>query len=269
MDRDSPGHFGAGFGAEFLLISALLLVACGPVLAQTAAGSFLLTSGQVQIQRSGGATIGAAAGVGINVGDRIITGARSHAVVMLNDQSRLELGSASSIRLDQLTTTGGSISTRVTLFSGVLRSVVSGASGGAPASYQVCTPNGIAALRGSKFDTAYTENVIRPGYQGCDRYTDVSVYEGTVNLAATTTPNASQDVGEGYEATIPCDKPPTPPGPLAMTGAVSLDSANAGGGARFAGGMPVSGGATPPVSVDVTTTAPPPASPPITAVQGR
>jgi ferric-dicitrate binding protein FerR (iron transport regulator) len=269
MGRDCPSRSGAGLGAELLLISALLLVASKPVPAQTAAGSFLSTSGQVQIQRSGGPTIGAAAGVGVNVGDRIVTGAKSHAVVMLNDQSRLELGTASSVRLDQFTTTGGSTSTRVTLFSGVLRSVVSGASGGAPARFQVCTPNAIAALRGAKFDTAYTENVIRPGYQGCDRYTDVSVYEGSVNLAATTTPNASQDVGEGYEATLPCDKPPTPAGPLAMTGAVSLDSANAGGGARFAGGMPVSGGAAPPVSVDVTTTAPPPASPPITAVQGR
>ena len=269
MDRGSPSHFGARFGAEFLLISVLLLAACGPVLAQTAAGSFLLTSGQVQIQRSGGPTIGAAAGVGVNVGDRIITGARSHAVVMLNDQSRLELGSASSIRLDQFTPTGGSTSTRVTLFSGVLRSLVSGASGGAPARYQVCTPNAVAALRGSKFDTAYTENVIRPGYQGCDRYTDVSVYQGTVNLAATTTPNASQQVDEGYEATIPCDKPPTPAGPLAMTGAVSLDSANAGGGGQFAGTVPAaSSGAAPPVSVDVTTTAPP-ASPPISAAQGR
>ena len=146
---------------------------------------------------------------------------------------------------------------------------MNGAPGSAPSSYQVCTPNGIAAPRSSKFDTAYTENVIRPGYQGCDRYTDISVYEGTVNLAATTTPRASQDVGEGYEATIPCDKPPTSPGPLAMTGAVSLDSANAsGGGARFA--IPVSGGAAPPpASIDVTTTAPAPASPPITAVQGR
>jgi ferric-dicitrate binding protein FerR (iron transport regulator) len=260
----------AVFGAEVLLISALLLVASGPVLAQTAAGSFLQTSGQVQIQRSGGPTIGAAAGVGVNVGDKIVTGARSRAVVVLNDQSRLELGTASSVRLDQFTTTGGSVATRVTLLSGVLRSVVSGASGNAPSSYQVCTPNAIAAPRSSKFDTAYTENVIRPGYQGCDRYTDISVYEGTVNLAATTTPGASQDVGEGYEATIPCDKPPTSPGPLAMTGAVSLDSANAGGGgARFAGGMPVSSGVVPPASLDATTAAPPPASPPITAVQGR
>ena len=176
-------RYSAGFGAELLLISALVLVASGPALAQTAAGSFYSVSGQVQIQRAGGATIGAAAGVGVNVGDRIVTGANGHAVIMLNDQSRLELGPASSITLDEFTITGGATSTRVSLFSGVLRSLVNAASGGAPANYQVHTPNAVAAVRGTKFDTAYTENVIRPGYQGCEQYTDVSVYQGTVNLA--------------------------------------------------------------------------------------
>ena len=97
-------------------------------------------------------------------------------------------------------------------------------------------------MRGTRFDTAYSENVIRPGYQGCERYTDVSVYQGTVNLAPIGTPNAGQDVSAGYEATLPCDKPPTAPGPLAMTGAVSLESASAGG-AQFTGAAPSSGGA--------------------------
>ena len=101
----------------------------------------------MQIQRSGGATIGAAAGVGVNVGDRIVTGANGHAVIVLNDQSRLELGPGSSITLDQFTITGGSDSTRVSLFSGVMRSLVNAASGGAPANYQVHTPNAVAAVR--------------------------------------------------------------------------------------------------------------------------
>src|SRR5512135_2058286 len=139
MGRERRGYACSGFGAEVLLMGALLLVPAGPVLAQTAAGSFVSTNGQVQLQRSGGPAIAAAAGVGVNVGDKIITGARSRAVVMLNDQSRLELGTASAVRLDQFTTAGGSVSTRVTLLSGVLRSVVSGTSGGAPSSYQVCT----------------------------------------------------------------------------------------------------------------------------------
>jgi len=238
-----------------LLISALLLVVSGPALAQTAAGSFLSVNGPVQIQRSGGATIGAAAGVGVNVGDRIVTGANGHAVIVLNDQSRLELGPASSITLDQFTVSGGAAATRVSLFSGVMRSLVNAASGGAAADYQVHTPNAVAAVRGTKFDTAYSENVIRPGYQGCEKYTDVSVYQGTVNLAPVGTPNAGEDVHAGYEATLPCDKPPTGGGPLSMTGAVSLESANAGG-ASFAGAAPGSSAAPVPacpVCVNTTT----------------
>src|SRR5208282_347093 len=228
MRRDRTNHR-AGVAARLLIVSALLLLISGPVLAQTVAGSFQSVAGQVQIQRAGGATIGAAAGVGVNVGDRIITGPNGHAVIILNDQSRLELGPASSITLDEFTVTGGATATRVSLFSGVMRSLVSASSGGAPADYQVHTPNAVAAVRGTRFDTAYSENVIRSGYQGCEKYTDVSVYQGTVNLAPVGTPNAGEDVHAGYEATLPCDKPPTGGGPLSMTGAVSLESANAGG----------------------------------------
>ena len=123
------------------------------------------------------------------------------------------------------------------------------------ANYQVHTPNAVAAVRGTKFDTAYSENVIRPGYQGCEKYTDVSVYQGTVNLAQIGSPNTGEDVRAGYEATVPCDKPPTESGPLSMTGAVSLESANAGG-ASFAGAAPGSSAAPVPacpVCVNMTT----------------
>jgi len=243
--RPARSHYSAVFGALLFLISAPVLMVSGPALAQTAAGSFSSVSGQVQIQRAG-AIVGAASGVGVNVGDRIVTGASGHAVIMLNDQSRLELGPVSSITLDEFTVTGGAATTRVGLFSGVLRSLVNVTSGGAAANYQVHTPNAVAAVRGTKFDTAFTENTIRPGYQGCERYTDVSVYQGTVNLAPLATPNLGQDIGSGYEATLPCDRPPTAPGPLAMTGAVSLDSAVAGGGGLFIGAVPGSSGAPPP-----------------------
>ena len=252
-------RYSAGFAAGVLVLGALLLGLSGSALAQTTAGSFQSVIGPVQIQRAGGTTIGAAVGVGVNVGDRIVTGVTGHAVIILNDQSRLELGPASSVTLDQFTITGGASATRVSLFSGVLRSVVNAASGGAAANYQVHTPNATAAVRGTRFDTAYTENVIRPGYQGCDKYTDVSVYQGTVNLAPNGNPAAGEDVGAGYEATLPCDKPPTNPGPLAMTGAVSLETANAGGGATFISSSASSGGAPPPacpVCVNVTTVTP-------------
>ncbi len=232
--RRNRSHYSALFGVELVLMSALVLVVSGPALAQTAAGSFSSVSGQVQIQRAG-STIGGASGVGVDVGDRIVTGADGHAVIVLNDQSRLELGPSANITLDQFTVTGGATSARVGLFSGALRSLVNASSGGAPANYQVHTPNAVAAVRGTRFDTVYTENTIRPGYKGCDKYTDVAVFQGTVNLAPSAVPNAGQDVGAGYEATVPCDQTPTSPGPLGMTGAFG-----------FAGPPPGVAGAPPP-----------------------
>jgi FecR protein len=275
--RGEPLRYSAGFVAGVLLLIALLLLPAAQALAQTTAGSFQTVSGQVQIQRTGGATIGAATGVGVNVGDRIITGPTGHAVILLTDNSRLELGPASSITLDQFTLTGAAPVTRVSLFSGVLRSLVNASAGGAPADYQVHTPNAVAAVRGTRFDTAYSENVIRPGYQGCEKYTDVSVYQGTVNLAPAGNPALGKDVHAGYESTLPCDKPPTDGGPLSMTGAVSLDSALAGGAASsFIGASAGSGGAPPPACpVCVSMTAPtggghppppPPPPPPYVAV---
>jgi hypothetical protein len=245
MRRDRPKFHDATLGAVLLLISALAVLRSAPAFAQAAAGSFSSVSGPVQIQR-GGSTIGAASGVGVDVNDRIVSGVGGHAVILLNDQSRLEIGPSSSITLDQFTVSGGATSTRVSLFSGVLRSVVNSATGGKVADYQVHTPNAVAAVRGTRFDTAYTENVIRSGYQGCEKYTDVSVYQGTVNLAPLSAPNAGEDVSAGYEATLPCDKAATAPGPLAMTGATSLDSAEAGGGGTsggFVSSQPGSGGA--------------------------
>jgi len=220
--RRNRSHFSVLFGVELLLTSALVLVVSGPALAQTVAGSFSSVSGQVQIQRAG-ATIGAASGVGVDVGDRIVSGADGHAVIVLNDQSRLELGPSSTITLDQFTISGGTTSTRVGLTSGVLRSLVNASASGAAANYQVHTPNAVAAVRGTRFDTAYTENIIRPGYKGCEKYTDVAVYQGTVNLAPAANPNGGEDVGAGYEATLPCDQFPTAPGPLGMTGATGFE----------------------------------------------
>ena len=67
MRRDNRSHLSAGFGAGLLFASALLLLVSGSAMAQTAAGSFASVTGQVTIQRTGGATIGAATGVGVNV----------------------------------------------------------------------------------------------------------------------------------------------------------------------------------------------------------
>lgn len=242
MTQRSRTHLLSVLGAAVVWLSALSLAAPELAFAQAAAGSITVATGQVQLQR-GGATSAATAGTAVNVGDRVVTGLDGHAGIVLSDQSRLELGPASAINIDQLGGAGAP-ATHVSLFSGVLRSIVN-ATGGAAAAYEVHTPNAVAAVRGTRFDTAYSEGAVRPFYDGCSRYTDVSVYEGTVNLASSAAPNAGEDVGAGYEATVPCQFSPVPPGPLAMTGAASYGG-GAGATSGFAGAMPGASGAPSP-----------------------
>ncbi|MGH7815398.1 MAG: FecR family protein [Candidatus Binataceae bacterium] len=225
--------------AAAIAAMAALVIAPAAV-ADTPAGTISSVSGQVQIQKTGATAAPAAAGEAVSQSDRVITGADGHIVIVLSDRSKLELGASTSISLDQYSG-GGAAPTRVSLFSGILRSVVN-ASGGAPANFQVHTPNAVAAVRGTRFDVGYSEGAVRPGYDGCDRYSDVAVFEGTVVLASASDPNNGADVPAGYEATVPCGQAPAAAGPLGMTGAFSMGGENAG----FTGPPPGSGGAPPP-----------------------
>jgi FecR protein len=245
-------------GCIFLALAALVLLFVPSIAgAQTAAGSFTSVSGPVQIQRAG-ATIGAASGIGVDVGDRILTGADGHAVIVLNDQSKLDIAPSSNITLDQFTLTGGTATTRVGLVSGALRSLVTAATGGAAANYQVHTPNAVAAVRGTDFDTTYIEGAARPGYQGCQRYTDVRVREGVVAISNVANPGETVNVDAGFETTVPCMLPPLNAGPLGITGAAGPGSS---GGGRSAGGAAaaISGFSAPPPGGG--SSAPPPPAP--------
>ena len=91
MRRDRI-HFSARVVVGLLMVSALL-VASRTALAQTAAGSFQSVSGQVQIQRAGGATIGAATGVGVNVGNLGPTPAVHQTTAARLEKPRFALGS--------------------------------------------------------------------------------------------------------------------------------------------------------------------------------
>ena len=254
MLRVVPSVHSASLGVAAIALAMMLALVSPPIaFAQAPAGTISSARGQVQVQR-GATTSNAGPGTALSTGDRVFTGTNSRATLSLADGSSLELGPSTSMTIDSTAAAAGA-PTRVGLFSGVLRSIVN--AGGGAANYQVHTPNAVAAVRGTRFDTAYSEGVVRPGYEGCDRYTDVSVYAGRVNLANNAAPNAGTDVDAGYEATVPCQSQPTTPGPLAMTGAVSLDSAVGAGG--FVGTLPGSSGAPPPACpVCPGGTAPPP-----------
>ena len=98
----------------------------------------------------------------------------------LTDQSQLEIGALSSVVIDRylLAPPGGRAATSLSLFSGVMRSFVNSLC--RRPSFEVNTPNAVAAARGTIYDTAYTEGVTRPTFGDCIRFTDVSVDDGVV-----------------------------------------------------------------------------------------
>lgn len=250
------------FHLLFALAVVLAAILSAPsAFAQTAtAGSVTSSSGSVTIQR-GAATLGAAVGTPVDVGDRIVTGAGGHVIVLLSDQSTLELGDSSSIVVDQQTTSP--VATRVSLFGGELRSFVNHTIGAAAPNFEVHTPNAVAAARGTRFDTIYSSGNARPTFGDCRNFTDVEVQDGVVNLANAGAPAGGINVGAGYEATVPCFLAPTGAGPLGMTGASSF-SVSAGAGSSVGVISPVAPVPPPacPICVGPASAPNPPSPPP-------
>jgi hypothetical protein len=202
----------------FLVLILLAVFRPGQALAQAAnAGTISQVSGTVQIQR-GAATIPATQGMPVQVGDRVITGDDGHVVVLLTDQSTLELGDSSNIEITQ----HSGAATRVNLLAGVVRSFVNKTVGAAAPNFEVHTPNAVAAARGTLFDTAFLSGVSRPTYGDIHTFTDVSVRDGVVNLANVNNLAGGVDIPAGYESTVAGTLNAAAPGPLGMTGAVSF-----------------------------------------------
>jgi hypothetical protein len=229
----------------FFAFIVLFVLRPSDVFAQAAnAGTVSEVSGTVQLQR-GAATIPVTRGMPVEIGDRITTGDDGHVVVLLTDQSTLELSDSSNMVITQ----HAGAATQVNLASGVVRSFVNRTVGAAAPNFEVHTPNAVAAARGTLFDTAYTSNVTRPTFGNAHNFTDVSVYEGSVDVANAANPSAFTTVPAGYESTVAGTNNATSPGPLGMTGAVSFAGPGSHGG-------PGSSGTITPVS-----TVPPPSCP--------
>jgi hypothetical protein len=232
--------------------------------AQQVVGTVTQLVGSAQIQR-GTANIPVAQGTAIELHDRVATAARSTATVTLTSGGTLTLYYNTSLVFDQAVVgpaRGGSTGLR--LLEGAMRSVV-------PAlvqtqSFEIHTPNATAAVRGTDFDTSYFEGTVRPGYEGCQRYTDVNVREGVVAVSNLANPAEVVEVDAGFETTVPCLLPPLNAGPLGIAGAPGPGAAGGRGGGG--GGSAVTAGAgfsAPPPGGGSTGAPPPP--PPIKVVQ--
>ena len=224
--------------AGLILIVVCMIAGVRTARAQSAAGTVSSASGRVQIQR-GSATVAATPGTPVYQGDKIVCGADGKAVIILTDQSRLEISPSSTITLDQYTV-GGAAPTRIGLPVGILRSIVT-RMGGAPADFQVRTPNAIGAVRGTDFYISYIKGSPSVGL-GSSYYTEVDVIDGTVNLAQASAPGNGVDVGPGTSGTVVGNQPPehhprkfpTPqPTPTCSSPPTSVDQCKNGGWQQF------------------------------------
>ena len=254
------------------LVSLVVFFAPSIACAQQIVGRVSQLSGTAQIQRAG-ATIAVVQGISIELHDRLVTSVASSATVRLTSGITLTLGEHTNLTFDQNVTTSGSGPTLLNLVEGGLRSIVPVLLG--TQSFEIHTPNAITAVRGTDFDTTYIEGRVRPGYEGCQRYTDVRVREGIVAVSNLANPTQVVEIDAGYETTVPCELPPLNAGPLGIAGAAGPGEAggrgSGGGGSSAAGGAAAAAvgfSAPPPGSGTSAPPPPPPPMPPLSPVTG-
>jgi FecR protein len=224
MNKHSTVHL---LAASVVLLTLFI---ANRAMAQTPAGSVTTLTGTVHVERAG-PTVPATPGMALDVGDRVVTGASSRVTITLTDNSKLELDESTSLVIDQQMVGANARNTKLSLFTGVVRSFVSFTSSPTP-NFEVHTPNAVASARGTEYDTG-TDTKERKEYKDCRRFTQVSVYDGTVEVTNATNPGAgSVQVPAGHKTLVACGFAPLPPTEL---GAAAAGTAAAGGLGAVAG----------------------------------
>jgi ferric-dicitrate binding protein FerR (iron transport regulator) len=200
----------------FILLVVLLLPAlAAPVVAQDSVGQITELTGSARLER-GGHEFGAVVAMAVYLNDKLRTVENSHLTVTLRDASTLSLGESSVVVIDRYHSPAGAGNSRlIRLLRGTLRTIVVGSQSGGY-DFEVHTPNAVASVRGTEFETAYVEGRPCPEDRSCMRYTTVGVYDGRVLVSNPGNSAPPVAVTKGYETTIPCEAPPTSPAPLGM-----------------------------------------------------
>jgi hypothetical protein len=215
--------------AILLLMVLAMTIRMPLAYAQTVAGTVTAMNGTVTITRAG-RTFPATYSAPIEVGDQIITGTNGRVTMTLTDRSQLELVESSTLLIseDTLNPNGTRARTAVTLLGGLVRSFVRFAPG-SPPNFEVHTPNAVASARGTAYDTDYQNNVNRPNYAYCKEFSDVAVFNGTVEVKnPKNTSAASVTLQSGQKTTVPCGLAALPAGAIA-TAAKTGGGGTAGG----------------------------------------
>jgi hypothetical protein len=197
------------------LLSLILTFHCAAAFAQDTVGQVTDITGSAKLER-GGIEVEAATMMPIKVRDKLRTTAKSKVTVTFRDGSKLVLSESSSYTIDEYSIGATNrIRASIALWAGHLRAIVFIAAGGVP-DFEVHTPNAIAAVRGTEFETAFIADRPCPEDRSCMRYTTVGVFHGVVAVANIANPAQAVQVSEGYETTVACEAPATSPAPLGM-----------------------------------------------------
>ena len=246
----SDHSFLSSAGRVLVASSILLLVLAAPLVhAQIVAGTIIALNGSATITR-GVRSFGAAYSAPVDVGDRLDTSPTGHLMVALIDNSQLELTESCTLLISEnlLNPNGTRARTSVTLLGGLVRSLVRVAAGTAP-NYEVHTPNAVAAARvaAEAYDTYYTNNTSRPGFNGCKEFSDVLDYDGIVAVSSLANPSSPTiELHSGQKTTVPCGFAVLPGASLAAIGAgtataglsaATIAAASLGGVAVISGGV--------------------------------
>lgn len=203
---------------RLIFIATICLIAAyapRPVFAQIAIGEVENVTGSVQLERAG-QMLDVVPSMPIQVHDKLATSAKGKLTVHFHDGSKLALSESGSFSIDEYTITSDSrVVAKIALWANHLRAIVNVGRGGVP-NFEVHTPNAVAAVRGTEFETAYIANRPCPEDRSCMRYTTVEVFTGSVAVANSSDQTQTVQVNDGYETTVACEAPATPPAPLGM-----------------------------------------------------
>lgn len=195
----------------------LIGVAAAPAMGADNVGSVSQLKGTVELKRGANQSIATVA-MPVMLNDQFTTMPASSMTLGLLGGGSIEVDESTTFTVDRHLVPATSIfSTLVSLASGSVHSVVGG--GGVPTSFEVHTPNAVAAVRGTDFVVKFSQGVARPGFGDCGTFTDVAVYTGVVAVNNPAVPNTVVEVEEGYATTVACLHAPLNPGPVGIAGA--------------------------------------------------
>ncbi len=204
--------------ARLIAIAALtftLIFPCANAFAQNTVGEVTSITGIAKLAR-GGSELDLGPSMPVEVRDRLSTAPEAKLTVTFHDGSKLILSESSSYTINQYEMAPTARrQAEIELWAGHLRAIVNLGVGGVP-DFEVHTPNAISAVRGTEFETAYIAGRPCPEDRSCLRYTTVGVFHGVVAVANISNPVQAVQVTEGYETTVACEAPATPPAPLGL-----------------------------------------------------